>query len=156
EGVEGVREARFSMLNGSPELDLVYDRERMRVLGVAPATVASTVAAYYQGISATVYREGGDEHVVRVRAPAEARASLEDLRYVPIALPTGGTVPLGSIATIGDRLGPIDIEREDQRRVAKVEVTRLEGTDLGTVTRRVEARIAALGVPDGMHVEIGG
>jgi HAE1 family hydrophobic/amphiphilic exporter-1 len=156
EQVEGVREARFSMLHGAPELALRYDRERMRVLGIPPAAVASTVAAYYQGIPATTFREGGDEFVVRVRAPREARRNLDELRYLPIRTPAGATVPLGSLVTIGDQLGPTDVERENQRRLAKVELTRAEGTDLGSLIERVERRLDASGVPEGIHVELGG
>ncbi len=155
-GIEGVRDVRFSMLQGSPELSLRYDRERMRVLGISPAVVASTVAAYYQGVTATIYREGGDEFAVRLRAPRESRRELSGLRYLPIPLPAGGTVPLGSIAEVGDQLGPIDIERENQRRYARVSITKGESVDLGTLTARVEAAIARAGVPEGMHVEIGG
>ncbi|MCB9594409.1 MAG: efflux RND transporter permease subunit [Sandaracinaceae bacterium] len=156
EQVDGVRDARFSMLHGSPQLALQYDRERMRLLGVSPGIVASTVAAYYQGVSATVFRQDGDEHIVRVRADREARRDLDDLRYLPIPVPAGGTVPLGSIATIGDQLGPVDIERENQRRLARIEITRSPDQDLGGLVTRVEQRIATIGVPEGMHVETGG
>lgn len=156
ERVDGVREARFSMLHGAPELSLAYDRERMRLLGIPPGAVASTVAAYYQGIPATTFREGGDEFAVRVRATREARRDLDELRYLPIRTPTGHTVPLGSLVTIGDRLGPTDIERENQRRLAKVVLTGAEGTDLGTLIARVEQQIDAAEVPEGMYVELGG
>ncbi|MGE0789498.1 MAG: efflux RND transporter permease subunit [Sandaracinaceae bacterium] len=156
ETLDGVRDARFSMLHGSPELALAYDRERMEVLGISPSLVASTVAAYYQGIPATTFREDGDEYVVRVRAPRADRTRLADLRYLPIALPAGGTVPLGTIVDLGDQLGPVDIERENQRRLAQVTLTRSESSDLGSVVRAVEARIDRLGVPEGMTYEIGG
>ncbi|MCC6874160.1 MAG: efflux RND transporter permease subunit [Sandaracinaceae bacterium] len=155
EGVEGVREASFSMLQGAPELSLRYDRERMRVLGVSPAVVANTVAAHYQGVTATSYREQGDEHLVRIRAPREERRDLDSLRYLPISLPSGGTVPLGSLVEIGDRLGPVDIERRDQRRMATVTVAGAN-VDLGTLTERVEAEVARTGVPEGVYVETGG
>jgi hydrophobic/amphiphilic exporter-1 (mainly G- bacteria), HAE1 family len=153
---EGVRDIRFSMMHGSPELSLRYDRERMRVLGIQPGVVASTVAAYYQGIPATSFREGGDEYAVRVRATRDARRELDQLRYLPIPLPISGSVPLGSIATINDQLGPIDIERENQRRYASLEITCAEGTDLGALTRRVEDRIDRMGVPEGVFIEVGG
>lgn len=156
EQVEGVRDARFSMLHGSPQLALRYDRERMRLLGIQPGVVASTVAAYYQGEVATVFRTEGDEHAVRVRADPSDRRELDDLRYLPIPLPMGGSVPLASIAEVGDQLGPVDIERENQRRIARIEITRLPGQDLGTLVTRVEQRVATIGVPEGMHVETGG
>ena len=154
-GLEGVRESRFSMIQGSPELQLTYDRERMRVLGLTPGQVQATVSTHYQGTVATIYREGGDEYMVRVRAPRAARRDLADLRYLPIDLPAGGTVPLGSVARIDDRLGATDIEHENQRRMATVDIT-ASGMDLGGLTRRIEAKIDALNVPDDVQTEIGG
>lgn len=151
----GVRETRFSMIQGSPELQIAYDRERMRVLGITPGQVQSTVATYYQGVAATVFRDGGDEFVVRVRASRADRRNLDDLRYLPINLPAGGTVPLSSIATIDDRLGATDIEHENQRRMAIVDVT-ASGTDLGGLTRRIETTIDSLGLPEDVQYEIGG
>ncbi|MEM9196091.1 MAG: efflux RND transporter permease subunit, partial [Myxococcota bacterium] len=93
--------------------------------------------------------------IVRVRAERSARADLDQLRYLPVDLPAGGTVPLGSIATSGDRLGPVDIEHEDQQRIATVNIV-AAGLDLGSLTERIEARIDQIGVPEGIRVETGG
>lgn len=153
--VDGVRETRFSMMVGSPELQLELDRERLRTLGLTPAEVTATVRGWYRGVLATVYREGGDEYVIRVRAPKDVRSDVERLRYVPIPLPAGGSVPLASVADLGNRLGPTDIEHEDQQRLAKVELT-ASGLDLGGLVRKVEARIAEIPMPEGVRVELGG
>ena len=154
-GLEGVRESRFSMIQGSPEIQLTYDRERMRVLGLTPGQVQAAVSTHYQGTVATIFREGGDEYMVRVRGPRAARRDLDDLRYLPIDLPMGGTVPLGSISAVDDRLGATDIEHENQRRMATVDIT-ASGMDLGGLTRRIEAKIEALDVPEDVQTEIGG
>jgi HAE1 family hydrophobic/amphiphilic exporter-1 len=153
--LDGVRESRFSMIQGSPELQLTYDRERMRTLGIAPGQVAAAVATHYQGEVATFYRDGGDELMVRVRAPRSEREDLDRLRYLPIQLATGDTVPLASIASIDDKLGPTDIEHENQRRIATVDLV-ASGMDLGDLTRRVERRIDEIGVPEDVRIEIGG
>jgi len=163
--IEGVRESRFSMVQGSPELELDYARDRMRELGIAPAQVASAVSIFYQGETATFFRDDGDEIGVRVRAPREDRRDLEGLRYLPIPLPlpedqTGFTsgarfIPLSAVARVGDRLGPTDIDHENQRRFATVDLT-VEGMDLGAVVSRVEARLADIGLPEGVSTEIGG
>ena len=167
--LEGVRNARFSMLQGSPELELEYDRERMRLLNIAPGQVASAVAIFYQGETATFFREDGDEYLVRVRMPREERGDLDLLRYLPIPLPQpeGGDaaagfvqrsrfIPLSAVASVGDKLGPTDIERQNQQRYATVDLTTEEGQDLGSVVRRVEARLAEGGLPEGIRPEIGG
>jgi HAE1 family hydrophobic/amphiphilic exporter-1 len=154
-GVEGVREVRFSMASGAPELQVTLDRERLRTLGLTPAQVTGAMATYYAGVTATVYRDDGTEFAVRVRGERSTRRDLDALRYLPIDLPAGGTVPLGSIASIDDRLGPIDVEHENQQRLATVSVIAAE-TDLGSLTERVEARIADVGIPESIRTEIGG
>ncbi|MCB9615506.1 MAG: efflux RND transporter permease subunit [Sandaracinus sp.] len=167
-GLDGVREARFSMMQGSPQLALDYDRERMRLLGISPAQVASAVAIFYQGETATFYREDGDEHLVRVRMPRELRGDLDLLRYLPIPLPQpegasglagltqGSTfLPLSAVATVRDRLGPTDIEREGQRRYATVDLA-VGGSDLGSVVERVEAHLRQTPTPESLRTEIGG
>lgn len=153
--IDGVVDTRFSMTSGNPELDVIFDREHMRNLGLTPAAVASTLAAYFSGIPAGVFREEGDEHVIRVRAPREYRADLDALRYLPIPLPAGGTIPLASISTVGDRLGATDIERENQRRLATVTLVGT-GSDLGALTERIEADLRRADLPEGITWEIGG
>lgn len=161
--VEGVREARFSMVQGSPELQLDYDRQRMRLLGIAPAEVASATAIFFQGETATLFRDDGREYSVRVRAPRSERANLDRLRYLPIPLPTAAPgqlasarfVPLSAVAEVEDRLGPTDIDRENQRRFASVDLT-AEGRDLGGLIARVERAIARANLPAAISPVIGG
>ena len=151
----GVRTAKFSMQTGSPELQLTYDRERMRVLGLAPAQVSSAVATYLQGTVATIFREDGDEFSVRVRGRPKVRESWSSLGRLPIELPAGGHVPLDQVATLQHRLGTTDIDHEDQRRLATVSLT-ASGYDLGGLVEDVNARIGAMGIPDDVQIEIGG
>lgn len=164
--IEGVRETRFSMAQGAPELAVEYDRERLRSLGLTPARVDDTISSYFQGVTATVFRDEGEEVLVRVRAPKRLRSTLDQLAYLPVSLPAvaeatlspgagPGSVPLGSLAELKLRLGPVDIDHESQQRLATVSVM-ASGFDLGGLTREVEETVAALGVPEGIRVETGG
>lgn len=176
ERVEGVEQARFSMVQGSPELELDLDRARMRQLGIAPAEVTSAVAIVYQGETATFYRDDEGEHSIRVRADRSDRGDLDQLRYLPIPLPqvagleadsgsrrvgapgamnTARFIPLSAVAKVSDQLGPVDIEHESQRRLATVALT-VEGRDLGAVIEDVEGQLATLAIPEGVEVITGG
>jgi HAE1 family hydrophobic/amphiphilic exporter-1 len=155
EDIEGASSVRFSLEAGRPEINVRIDRERLRVLGISPSVVASTVSTYFQGTDATYYREGGDDIAVRVRAPREERADLTRLKMLPVPVPTGGTVPLSSVATVVDDLGPIDIHRENQRRYGKLNVT-AAGVDLGTLTSSIQAAIDEVGIPPDFTIDIGG
>lgn len=155
DNLEGAENVKLSMDEGRPEISLRLDRERLRSLGVPPAQVAATISTFFQGTVATLYREGGDEFAIRVRAQRDARADIDTLRHVPIAVPAGMTVPLSSVAEITDDLGPTAIERENQRRFASVFAT-ADGVDLGELVARIERVIAELGVPEGVQIAIGG
>ncbi|MEM1416871.1 MAG: efflux RND transporter permease subunit [Myxococcota bacterium] len=163
--VEGVEQARFSMVQGSPELELDLDRSRMRQLGIAPAEVTSAVAIVYQGETATFFRDDEGEHSIRVRAARNERGDLDRLRYLPIPLPQASGeasplsasrfIPLSAVAEVRDQLGPVDIEHESQRRLATVALT-VEGRNLGSVVRDVEEELRAMELPEGVQVITGG
>ncbi|HSP78122.1 MAG TPA: efflux RND transporter permease subunit, partial [Myxococcaceae bacterium] len=67
--VPGAADVTFSMAEGQPELTVDLDREQIKLLGLAPSEVASTVSTYFLGTTATMFRAGGDEYRLFVRAP---------------------------------------------------------------------------------------
>jgi len=137
------------MEQGAPELTLDIDREQARLLGLSPAEVAGAVSTYFLGTTATMYREGGDEYRILVRAPREVRENLDRLRTLPLLSPLGVTIPLETVATLRQSLGPTSISRENQRRLATVSIT-AGGIPLATLVERVEAVLAEL--PRNSHI----
>jgi HAE1 family hydrophobic/amphiphilic exporter-1 len=87
--VPGAADVTFSMEQGEPELTVDIDREQVRLLGLTPAEVASNISTYFLGTTATMYREGGDEYRVFVRAPREVREDVDRLRVLPLVTPRG-------------------------------------------------------------------
>ena len=153
--VEGVRDARVSTALGSPELHLRYDRDQMRALGIAPAAVTGDLATFVRGTDATYYRNGGRECAVRVVGARASRRDVATLPYLPVAIPSGDSVPLGAVATLSERLGPTDIEHQHQRRKMNVSVA-VSGMDLGGIAGRIEEAVAGVGLPPTIDVQIGG
>lgn len=155
ERVEGAADVSFSLEDGRPELSVNLDREQIRQLGLSPATVAQTVSTYFMGTTATLYREGGEEYRVVVRAPREVREDINRLRNLPIMTPTGTSVPLATVADIRPALGPTAIARENQRRLGTIGIT-ADGVALGTLTERIQAAIATVEKPSSVTVAVGG
>jgi len=155
EGVPGAASVVFSMEQGRPELQVELDREQIRLLGLTAADVSTTISTYFLGTTATMYREGGDEHAIKVRAPVEVREDIRRLRALPIVTPRGLTVPLETVATIHTGLGPTAITRENQRRVATLAVTAGD-VPLGTLVERVNAAIAREGAEPGITTAVAG
>lgn len=155
EKVEGAADVSFSLEDGRPELSVELDREQIRQLGLQPATVAQTVSTYFMGTTATLFRDGGEEYRVVVRAPREVREDINKLRNLPIMTPAGLAVPLATVADVRPALGPTSIARENQRRLGTIGM-KADGVALGTLVERVNAAIASVERPSSVTLAVGG
>ena len=154
--LDGLAPPTFSMEDGRPELSIDLDREQIRLLGLSAAEVAGTISTYFLGTTATMFREGGDEYSVFVRAPREVRADIERLKALPIVTPMGMSVPLETVAHIRQALGPTKISRENQQRIGTIAVSALNKRSLGEVVQKVEKTIAEMGPRPGVQVVVAG
>ncbi len=85
--------------------------------------------------------------VPRLRDDPAAIAAL------PIETPAGTLVPLGDVAEVVVVAAPNEIKREGASRRIDVSCNVRPGSDLGTVARRIEARVAELPFAPGYHPE---
>src|SRR5262249_27964615 len=92
---------------------------------------------------------------LRVRFPAQTRASLESLNGTMLVSSGGAMATLGSIATVSELPGQTEVLRDNLQR--EVEVTaRLENVDLGTGVAAVQKAVKDLKLPAAIRVEYGG
>ncbi len=124
--------------------------------GFTPEEVAVDAAAVLEGEPAATPVIAHDRaYVVRVRFPAQNRASLDTMSNTLINSSTGKTATLGSIAKLTQIPGQMEIRRENLQRLVEV-TARLEGTDLGTGMAKVKKAVADLHLPSSIRVEYGG
>jgi HAE1 family hydrophobic/amphiphilic exporter-1 len=151
-GVTGVDEERRQ---GTPEISIRFDRERLARLGLTVGDAAEAVQSRVRGSPATEFTERDRDLTVLVRAREEQRATLEDLAALRLELPGGATVPLSSVATLGFQDGPAEIVRRGGSRVTLIEA-RPEGTDLAGTISRIETAVAGIAVPSDLFIMVAG
>jgi hydrophobic/amphiphilic exporter-1 (mainly G- bacteria), HAE1 family len=151
-GVAGVEEERRQ---GTPEISIRFDRERLARQGLTIAEAAQAVQAKVRGAAATEFTERDRDLNVLVRAREEQRTSLEDLANLRLEIPGGGSIALGAVADLGFQDGPAEIVRRGGSRVALVEA-RPAGTDLAGAISRIEEAVAAIPTPDEMFIAVAG
>jgi hydrophobe/amphiphile efflux-1 (HAE1) family protein len=160
EDIPGLENLEPSSEEASPQVNIELDRERAASLGLDVAEVGQTLRTALDGTIATRYTEGNREYDVRVMLPRERFTSPEDLLAVALFPPVfaGGTpVYLRDVATVETGLGPTSILREEQNRALRIEGDVLtEVASVGTVDDAIQARLAALDLPDGYGIVIGG
>jgi hydrophobic/amphiphilic exporter-1 (mainly G- bacteria), HAE1 family len=149
--VAGVSDERRE---GSPEVTIRFDRERVARAGLTVADAAEAVRARVQGASATEFTERDRDVGILVRAREEQRQTLQDLGNLRVETP-GGSVALSAIATLGFGEGPAEIVRRNGMRVALIEA-RPAGRDLAGAITRIEEEVRAVNVPSDFSVAVAG
>jgi CzcA family heavy metal efflux pump len=157
-GVEGV----VDVLNGientisGPAVNFQIDPSIAARAGFTSEEVATDAAAILEGEPASTPVVSNDRvYTMRVRFPADKRASLETIGNTLLTSASGHTATLGSLAKISELPPQTEIRRENLLRDVTV-TARIEGTDLGSAIQGVQKAVENLHLPPAIHVEYGG
>jgi HAE1 family hydrophobic/amphiphilic exporter-1 len=158
--VKGAVDIGLSTKGQKPELSVDINRGLAGSLGVTVAQVAQSLRPAFAGIKAGDWVDPSDEtREVNVRLAPEARQRASDLEQLPIVVmgPDGRprTLPLGQIATITQSLGPAQVSHLDSDPVVTVQAN-TSGRPLTEVMRDINAKIAKITLPPGVHITQGG
>jgi HAE1 family hydrophobic/amphiphilic exporter-1 len=153
--IEGTRDVLISRKEEKPELQVIFDREKLAAAGLNTAAAASAVRNRINGLVATTYREEGEEYEVIVRYAEEFRNSTTDVENITIQNQRGQLIKLKEIGTIQQYYSPPNIEREDKERIVTVSAL-VTGTDLGTIKSELDKKIDNMVLPQGVDLEAGG
>ena len=91
-----------------------------KVLGLTEESLGRELRAAFYGAEAVRLQRGRNEVKVMVRFPPSRRRSVYDLETMRIKTPSGGQVPLSTVATIIPGRGYSIINRFDRKRVVDV------------------------------------
>jgi CzcA family heavy metal efflux pump len=125
-------------------------------LGFTAEELSTDTSAIIEGMPATVPMiTNGRAYTIRIRLPQANRSSLDAIEDTVFASSTGHLSSLRSLATVEQLPGQQEIRRENLQR--EVSVTgRLEGSDLGTSVKQVQAEVNALHLPKAVRISYGG
>ena len=123
--------------------------------GLDPSAVSDQLSALIGGTQATQVRIGEQLVAVRVRGPADLRQRADMISNLPLTAPDGHALRVGQIATVSIVAGQKQLTREDLAPYVAV-TARLEGRDLGSGMKAVQATVAGLHLPGSVRVEYGG
>jgi HAE1 family hydrophobic/amphiphilic exporter-1 len=144
-----------SMEQGHPEVQIRFDRERAAALGLAVHEVADRVVSQVRGTVATRYSWRDRKIDVRVRAQAEDRGSIDDIKNLVVNAQSSRPIPLSAVADIQVSTGPSEIRRAAQQRVALV-TANLSYGDLGAAETEIAQVLDAVTLAPGLTTELTG
>jgi hydrophobe/amphiphile efflux-1 (HAE1) family protein len=152
---------QISREDNYPQLDVVVDRQKAGVLGLAEQQIAQNVLTALVGnsqFSPIPFTDArtGNEYFINVRMDDRYRSSIADLGEVFIRTPQGAMVSLDTVAQIKRGSGPVLITRKYLQRIIDVTANVAPGKDLGKASAATEKAIAEISAPEGFSARLGG
>jgi len=153
--IPGAKDVIISRDKSKPELQIIFDQNKMAANGLNTAMVSMAVKNRVDGMTATRLRQFGDEYDVVVRFKRSATSTLTDIENIGITNPMGQNIRLGEIAEIKEFWSPPSIERKRKERIVKVSFTPYKRS-LTDLQIDVQKAIDETVMPSGVMVQISG
>ncbi len=173
-----LRDIQIVQAQDYPTLDVQIDRMKSATMGLSARTVAESMVsatASSRFMNPIYWRDpaSGQGYIVQVQVPPPQISSIAEIGQVPVRGPSGGmaasyesqnyasqsaggSVLLRDVAQLRQTNSPAQVDRYNMRRMVSLTAS-VASTDLGRVSRKVEAAIRAVGTPPkGVAVDIRG
>jgi len=140
---------------GNPEIQIVFDQERAAQLGLVVRDVADRVVNSVRGEVATRYKLRDKRIDVLVRSVDNRAASIEEIRNLIVNPGAAYPVPLSAVADVQLAVGPAEVRRLGQERVALVSANLGQG-DLGSAVDVLQGIVDEIALPIGTTAFLSG
>jgi len=157
ETMSQLTDVESTLRKGAPEVQIIYDRDRLRMQGLNVADVANRVRDEVRGREATRLKRRDRRIPIVAQLQLRDRASVEDIRELIVDPDGTNTIRLSSVADVTLGEGPSEVRRVDGQRVAIVRANLAQGASLGAAVDALEVRLAErIRWPSDMSYEIAG
>lgn len=146
---------KSNMQSGNPELKVRFNHSKLAQLGLNAPDVSKLLAAKVGGEVASQYSIDDRKVDILVRTMEKQRDSIADISAIIVNPGTSPAIPLNAVADIEMSVGPSEITRIGQQRVAVVSAN-LNYGDLGEAVIEAKALLAELNLPLSMSAKVAG
>ena len=153
--IPGLVDVKVSRDEYTPEYQIDFDREKLALNGLNVGTASNYLRNRINGLTASLFREDGEEYTIRVVYGPEYRQSVEAIENILIYNNMGQGVRLKDLGKVVERFTPPSIQRKNRQRLVTVAST-VSGTTMDVAGAAIQAEIDKLDVPSDVFFEIGG
>jgi HAE1 family hydrophobic/amphiphilic exporter-1 len=153
--IPGLVDVKISRDEYTPEYQVEFDREKLALNGLNISTASNYLRNRMNGLTASLFREDGEEYTIKVIYAQEYRQSIEDIENVLIYNAQGQAVRLKDLGQVVERFTPPTIERKNRQRLVTVAST-VSGTTIDKAVSAINAELAQISIPADIYTEVGG
>jgi len=148
-------DVKSSVERGSPEIQIYFDQDRAAALGLTTKQISDQIVQKVRGEIATRFSVRDRKVDVLVRVREDDRSSVDDIRNLIVNPESDRPVTLGAVARVESTVGPSEIRRSDQERVALISANLSYG-DLSSAVAEIRAAMEKTPVAAGVTVRFTG
>jgi cobalt-zinc-cadmium resistance protein CzcA len=153
--VPGAADVQAKQTVGQPYLRVVVNRDAIARHGFNATQVLDLVEAL-GGRTVGTMKDGEERYNIRVRLAPQDRDSIARIRALRVSNGAGLSVALGDLADVSWEPGPAQIEREQGKRIIKVQANVRARPLAGFVADAQQAVAAQVHLPPGYTISWGG
>lgn len=146
----GLTDVSSNYTEGLPELELVPDREKMKVYGMSVGDLTDTFSSAISGVSAGTLANDplndGNDTDINVYLAGGQNYRKADVSAIPIQ-GKNSIVRVSDVAAVKDDIGPVTINRTDKQRSITIGANP-SGKPLNDSIQQVKKQLEAMGLPD--------
>jgi HAE1 family hydrophobic/amphiphilic exporter-1 len=137
----------------APQIDIDFDRERARVLGINIGQAAAAIRAAFGGTLATQFNTSRGTKYVQVLYPRDFQTSIGTVSRIPVRTLGGSLAHVGDVVRyVEDPSEPL-MTRTNRETVVHVQSNLAPGATQSIVQRNFLRRLAALDLPSTVEVK---
>ena len=145
---------------GAPELRIIPDPVRLADNGLTARGLAQSVDAFNSGLRVAEITVDGRRIDLTLQGPQDHITETQGLGQIPVVTASGLILPLSSLATIVQTMGPTEIRHRDRVRTVTIDIQPAPNIPLETaidiVRDEVMAPMRAAGLPTGVRLGLSG
>src|SRR5574340_109908 len=153
--IDGIVDVHRELQVEVPQVEVEVDLAAAQRYGIKPGDVRRAAATLINGEEVGDVFSAGKAYDVHVWSVPATRTSLADIAALPIDTADGHQIALRDVAAVRLAPTPNAVVHEDLARRILVGAN-VEGRDLGSAVRDVEAALAQVSFPRGYHAELVG
>ncbi len=152
EGTPGTAHVTSSIEQLAPQVDVIFDRDRARVLDIDIATVANAIRSSYGGSLVTQFETPKGVEYVQVTYPRSALGNVNDVLRIPVRARNGSLLHVGDVAQLVQNPVEPVMTRTNRQTVVHVTGNLALGATQSIVQSAFLKRLAALDLPRNVSV----
>ena len=154
--IPGVKQVIVSRDEYTPEFQVDFDREKIALNGLNTSTVSTYLRNRINGVTASYFREDGEEYDINIRYAPEFRTTVEDIENILIYNAMGQGIRLRDLGEVKEILTPPAIERKDRERLVTVSAVVPQGMAMSDLVAATNKFMEETTLPMGISWQLGG